>query len=305
MFAFGGFNGSDLNTMEAYSPATNTWATLPSMPTARHALAGAAAPCPRGVDGLEGTCVFAIGGRNGSGFLSTVEAYSPATNTWATLPSMPTARESLAGATAPCPKGVDGREGTCVFAIGGDNPGFLNTVEAYSPSANTWATLPSMPTARTALAAAAAPCPKGVDGLRGTCVFAIGGFGGTFLNTVEAYSPSANTWATLPPLPTARDGLAAATAPCPDVLRGTCVYAVGGHNDGVFLSTVETYSSSANTWATLPPLPTARELLAAGSAPCPDGVDRPCVYAVGGDNPSVLNTAEAFDIDIDIDDGHR
>ncbi|TFV32081.1 hypothetical protein E4K10_14680 [Streptomyces sp. T1317-0309] len=84
--------------------AQGVWLTLPHLNTARQSLAGATAPCPKGVAGLSGTCVYAIGGNDGTGVVGTLEAYSPATNRWVALPSMPTARQSLAGAAAPCPK---------------------------------------------------------------------------------------------------------------------------------------------------------------------------------------------------------
>ncbi|MFJ9448022.1 Kelch repeat-containing protein [Kitasatospora sp. NPDC101235] len=300
VYALGGFfapPNTFLNTVEAYSPATNTWATLPSMPTARASLAATTAPCPDDVDGLKGTCVYALGGRNATnGALNTVEAFSPATNTWKTLPSLPTGRSGLAAATAPCPEGVDGLKGKCVYAYGGGNA--LSTVEAFSPATNTWATLPSMPTGSVDMAGAAAPCPKHVKGLEGTCVYAAGGNGQTvtFLNTLQAYSPATNTWKTLPSMPTARSDLAGAAAPCPDVLEGACVYAVGGTPDFTrTLGTTETYSPASNIWATLPPMPTARQDLAAASAPCPDRLKGTCVYAFGGDNSSGdLHTLEAF-----------
>jgi hypothetical protein len=298
VYAIGGNNGTYLSTAEAYSPATKTWATLPSMPTARRYLAGATAPCPTGAGGLTGTCVYAIGGRNSSGFLGTAEAYSPATKTWATLPPMPTARSALAGATAPCPTGAGGLTGTCVYAIGGYNGAFLSTVEAYSPATNTWATLPSVATARSDLAGATAPCPTGASGLRGTCVYAIGGFNGIFaLNTVEAYSPATNVRSTLPSLPTARADLAGATARCPTGaggLKGTCVYAIGGNNGGK-RSTVEAYSPAAKVWATRPSMPAARDSLAGATAPCPGALHHTCVYAIGGSSGGafgLLNTAE-------------
>ncbi|MFF3879075.1 Kelch repeat-containing protein [Streptomyces sp. NPDC001978] len=289
--------------------AQGVWVNLPSLPTARFAPAGAAAPCPADVAGLRGTCVYALGGQHGISLLDTVEAYSPATNTWAALPSMPTARRTLAGAAAPCPADVAGLRGTCVYALGGFNgggPSSSNTVEAYSPATNTWAALPSMPTARGTLAGAAAPCPADVAGLRGTCVYALGGFNGSSpfpLGTVEAYSPATNTWAALPSMPTARGTQAGAAAPCPNRLRSTCVYAVGGSNDsspGDSMGTVEAYSPASNTWAALPSMPTARENPAGAAAPCPGAPRSPCVYAVGGFNPQpggeLGSAAEAFAI---------
>jgi kelch-like protein 18 len=86
---------------------------------------------------------------------------------------MPTPRAVLAAAT-----GADGR----IYAMGGWSAGGpLNTVEAYSPSTNSWTSVASMPTGRQSLAAAA-----GTDGR----IYAMGGYGpGGYLNTVEAYTP--------------------------------------------------------------------------------------------------------------------
>ncbi|WP_353961755.1 kelch repeat-containing protein [Streptomyces sp. NBC_01619] len=298
------------------------------MPTARAFLAGATAPCPQNVDGLKGTCVYAIGGIHDEGLLSdAVEAYSPATNTWVTLPSLPAPRSNLAATTAPCPQNVDGLKGTCVYAIGGirgENPLLSSVVEAYSPATNTWVTLPSMPTRRSFLSAATTSCPQNVDGLDGTCVYAIGGrdlFAA--LNTVEAYSPATNTWATLPSMPTARAGLQGSAAHCPQTIDGlsrtACVYAIGGFDENSpALNTVEAYNPASNTWTALPSMPTARALLAGAGAACPRLSDekkpatlwgtvqgsllgnprhRPtCVYAAGGaaDNSTPLDTLEAY-----------
>jgi hypothetical protein len=87
------------------------------MPTARYDLAAAA-----GADGQ----IYVFGGDNGSAILSTVQAYNPATNSWTTKTSMPTAREDEAAAPR---LGADGQ--IYVFG-GGDSNGLLSTVEAYS-----------------------------------------------------------------------------------------------------------------------------------------------------------------------------
>ncbi|WP_353961748.1 kelch repeat-containing protein [Streptomyces sp. NBC_01619] len=253
------------------------WLTGPAMPTARAFLAGATAPCPPNVEGLKGTCVYTIGGLNGTSAANALEAYSPATNTWATLPPMPAPRSDLAATTAPCPQHVNGLKGVCVYAIGGvrgERPLISNAVEAYSPATNTWATLPSMPTKRSLTGAATTLCPRHIDGLKGTCVYAVGGRGFfAALNTVEAYSPATNTWATLPSMPTAHAGLHGNAARCPkeaDDLRTTmCVYAIGGFNETFpALDTVEAYNPVSNVWATLPSIATARALPAGAAAPC-------------------------------------
>ncbi|MDX6313857.1 MAG: hypothetical protein QOF44_3321, partial [Streptomyces sp.] len=239
VYAIGGYGAKTgdpavvSNTVEAYSPATNGWITLPTLPTARQGLAGVKAPCPEdlGVP-LRGTCVYALGGITATGAtpVRTAEVYSPATNTWGTLPDMNIPRAYLGGAAAACPSGL-GLHGTCVYAIGGitgtgPTAAVTNEVEVYSPAANMWVTLATMTTARSDLATVGAPCPRGV--VNG-CVYAIGGSDGTTsLDTVEVYSPATNAWVSLPGIPTARRGLMGTAANCPKAPKERCVYAIGG-----------------------------------------------------------------------------
>jgi N-acetylneuraminic acid mutarotase len=87
---------------------------------------------------------------------------------------MPTGREFVAAATGP-----DGRIYAIGGALGGPGVGDTNSVEAYTPGTNSWATVASMPTARAGFAAATGP-----DGR----IYAIGGnHGSGVVNTVEAY----------------------------------------------------------------------------------------------------------------------
>jgi hypothetical protein len=149
-----------------------------------------------------------------------------------------------------------------------------------------------MPTPRGLLAVVAARCPFGSSR---TCVYAIGGYVATALNTNEIYNPATNTWSTGPAMPTARLSLGAAAAPCPasNVPAG-CVYAIGGHN-GTFLNTVEVYNTFTNTWFTEPPMPTKRYQLAAASARCLSGqTGGSCVYAIDGSYGVELTTNEAL-----------
>ncbi|MFC5720808.1 Kelch repeat-containing protein [Streptomyces gamaensis] len=298
VYVAGGFDGrAALRTTQAYSPATGVWATLPDMPTARSSLTGAAAPCPQGVERLKGECVYAIGGNGGSGVLSAVEAYSPATGVWAALPGLPTAREALAGAAAPCPVGAARTQGVCVYAMGGFRDGAgRDTVEAYSPRTGAWTALPALPTARFAPAGAAAPCP---DAEEHTCVYVIGGRdSGGFQNRVETFRPATGTWATAPALPTARDAMAVAVAPCPPTAgarRPGCVYTAGGFRGTDGLRTAEVFGLVRGGWAALPALPTGRYELAGTGAPCPGAVERTCVYAIGGhDGGGLLSVVEVL-----------
>jgi PKD repeat protein len=228
IYAIGGNPGSFpyLSTVEEYDPATNAWTTKASMLTARQAFAA----------GVVNNKIYAIGGCNVSGcstpFLSTVEEYDPATNTWATKASMPTGRIYLA-------VGVVNNK---IYAIGGCADSscstYFSTVEEYDPATNTWtncgSTCSSMTTARGYLAA----------GVVNNRIYAIGGninSGNTSLATVEEYDPATNTWAncgsTCLSMPTARGSLAVGVV-------SNKIYAIGS------LTTVEegTLSGSLPTW---------------------------------------------------------
>jgi N-acetylneuraminic acid mutarotase len=233
--------------------------TIVPMPTARNLFAGTL-----GQDGR----IYAIGGWN-YGYLNTVEAYDSNTNTWSSLPSMPTARYYLGAASA------NGR----IYAIGGTTAtqAAIDTAEAYDPTSNSWSTVAPMPTAREALAVVAASNGK---------IFAIGGYDGTrAVSTVEVYDPVHDSWSAAAPMPTARFALAAAIGP------DGRIYAVGGTDGTTVLTTVEAYDISTNTWTTVASMLTGRRDLAAASS-------GGRIFAIGGDpgtSPSTISSAmEAY-----------
>ncbi|MFF4430535.1 Kelch repeat-containing protein [Streptomyces sp. NPDC001513] len=169
VYVFGGLNGTsdgvtELATVEEYDPASNTWATLPVMQTTRSGHAGAAAPCP-GQSNPRHLCVYAISGISPN--TPAVEAYDPVLGSWQSVADNPSGRIGAAAATAPCPEGISNG---CIYVVGGTTT--PTTLEAYTPVTNTWVTLPSLPTGRTTLGAAAAPCPKNA---KHHCVYAVGG----------------------------------------------------------------------------------------------------------------------------------
>jgi N-acetylneuraminic acid mutarotase len=138
--------------------------------------------------------------------------------------------------------------------------------------AGAWTSMASMPTARGALAADV------VNGM----LYAVGGYNGTALATVEAYDPASNTWTSnLPPMPTARYFLAAG------VVNGT-LYAVGGCCSGaLYVGTVDAYDGA--TWTAKASMPTRRRSLGVG-------VVNGMLYAVGGFSNSGVgtDTVEAY-----------
>jgi len=197
------------------STSGDSWRIVASMPTARTLLGVATATNGK---------IYAIGGKNNSNELGTVEEYDPATNTWTTKANMPTPRQNLSVTAASNGK---------VYAIGGeihhDPASAFNTVEEYDPATNTWTTKANMPT------------PRGWFGsaYSNGKIYAIGGMNSTgSLSTVEAYDPATNTWTTCASMPTARWPVGVAAT------SNGKIYAIGG--DGY--STVEEYDPVTDTW---------------------------------------------------------
>lgn len=210
-----------LTTLEVFSLKQRGWVTLTGMPTGRWSLGAAI-----GVDGK----LYAIGGRGGdcgADLLGTVEAYDPATGSWAPRAAMPTPRWQVGVAA-----GANGK----LYAIGGEDASgsALNVVEEYDPLTDTWTRKGNMPAPNRLFATVAASNGK---------IYTIGGYGVS--NRVWEFDPVADTWTEKAPMPTSRDGLGAA-----QVLNGR-VYAAGGFGPGaVRLATVEVYDPAADTWAT-------------------------------------------------------
>jgi N-acetylneuraminic acid mutarotase len=116
--------GPNVDTVEAYNPATNMWKKAASMPTPRFVLAAT-----KGSDGR----IYAIGGGSPGpptpAALGTVEAYSPATKTWTAIASLPTPRYGL-GATSSGGR-IYAIGGRCVECLQSPKPGA--EVDSYTP----------------------------------------------------------------------------------------------------------------------------------------------------------------------------
>ena len=162
--------GSSDRALWAYDPATGEWQTdLPEMPTERNHLSVAEA------DGR----LFAVGGRvsglGGSRNLTVVESYDPATNTWESLPEMPTGRGGMAAGT------IDGR----IHTGGGEDLASGSTHaehEVFDTATGTWSVADDLPTPRHGIGSAV------VDGRW----YLIGGGTQAGLSTsdvVEVFSP--------------------------------------------------------------------------------------------------------------------
>jgi len=242
-------SATNLVTVEAYTPGSNSWTNVASLPHGRLSLAVA-----KGGDGR----IYAIGGYDIDGcscYSAETDAYNTGTNNWSTVAAMPTAREFPAAAA-----GTDGK----IYVFGGyANTGISNKLEIYTPGTNHWAAGTAMPTPRYGATAVTTP-----DGN----IYVIGGYesGVRVLRTVEMYNPTTNAWATKANMPTPRFLLAGALG------SDGQIYAIGGENDtSTYLSAVEAYDPTLNAWTAAASMPTARNSLAAASLDSR-------IYAVGG-----------------------
>ena len=287
---------------------SGAWVSRAPMPTARRALAVAAA------NGL----VYAIGGANPSGtVLRTMQAYNPTANGWTTKASIPAARQGGNGAVT--------LNGIVYLAGGEDATGALTrTLYAYNAGTNVWSTRASMPaygacggsavisgriyvfsgctrsstgarldagllhrynpTTNSWATLKAAPVThfRPVVGAIGGKLYVVGGNNGsgTAMRRVDMYDPATNTWSSRKGMPTARTNAGAA-------IIGGKLYVVGGRNTA-YLNTVEAYDPVANAWTSRGTMPTARAALGVGGV---SGL----LYAVGGRNSTpALATSERF-----------
>ena len=128
-----------LKAVEMYDPETDTWVRKQDMPRRRMAF---------GIGVVAGK-IYAIGGtvidiQPGAPWrVDLVEAYDPATDTWAKRADMPTRRRAVKAAVI----------GDTLYAIGGrgwppagGGGPFLRTIEVYEPRINRWTKRPDMPT---------------------------------------------------------------------------------------------------------------------------------------------------------------
>lgn len=131
--AVGGNDRGSITAHDVYDPARDAWTSRAPLPVGRDHLALVA-------DAASGK-LYAFGGRIGTYAHNTdyVDAYDPATDTWAERSRMPTARSGIAAASV---------SGT-IYVIGGENPrGVFTQVEAYDPASDRWSQATPLPTGR-------------------------------------------------------------------------------------------------------------------------------------------------------------
>jgi N-acetylneuraminic acid mutarotase len=246
IYAIGGLGGSSL--VEVYNPATDSWSARTPMPTPRYGFTA--------VVGNDGK-IYTIGGQYGSvgsdGNSVVVEAYNPATDTWATLPSLPEGRDNPAATVA--------LDGTIYVTGGFCNSLFqvLSTTVKLAPGGTSWvAVTPAMTSQRQAHAMA-----RTADGK----LYAFGGYNNSATHaSFEYMMPGTPGWNTLPPMTQGRRYFAA-------TVRSDKIYAIGGLPGD---ATVEVYTPATNSWSRAPSLPAGRDSHAAVTLP--DGR----IFVIGG-----------------------
>ncbi len=206
LYLIGGFREatwSPSGAVRIYDPATRAWQDGAPMPTPRGALALAV------VDGkihaIGGTAEAAAGraphehgASREDNSVATHEVYDPATNAWSRLAPMPTPRNHIGAAV------VGGKIHVVAGRVNGDME--LTTHEIFDPAANAWKAAPPIPTGRSGIAVVAHLGKIYVFGGETVGLIRTKSF-----DEAERFDPVAGRWERLPPIPTARHGLGAAS----------------------------------------------------------------------------------------------
>ncbi len=138
LYVIGGV-GPDSHQLWTYDLTGEAWSTdLAPLPTRREHLAAVA---------LDGKIVVIAGRWNGIN-LPVVEAYDPATDTWTSLPDLPTPRSGLTAAVVKDRIHVTGGEAL-------NSSLTFDQHEVYDSLTNSWETFPPLPTARHGLTSVA------------------------------------------------------------------------------------------------------------------------------------------------------
>ena len=89
--------------------------------------------------------------------------------------------------------------------------------------------------------------------VRGNHLYALGGFQGEILSSVETYSPQMNAWVPLAPMDSVRNFPAGVAHPASGLL-----YVCGGFDGRALSASVEAYDPSTGRWAYVPSMSKGR-----------------------------------------------
>jgi N-acetylneuraminic acid mutarotase len=274
IYVMGGENeaGRPLAEMDIYDINANAWSVGPALPTPRSFPVASLLQNPNIINGTHNGIVVA-GGRLADGSITPiVEEWVAETNTWYERTPMPDARFAAAGGWVNQAGPVDGGF-IGVWAIGGQGTsGLFDTLTRFSYDLDYTRRLAPLTTGRFLHGAVS------LD--RNIYLFG----GRDFQEVLEGYifDPETETYAAMPALPSAQNGLAAIA------VNGT-LYAIGGANQfGLSVPHVRVYDPADRTWTDKRPMSVARSEAAVTRV----GSD---IYVIGGENNGALQTVEIYD----------
>ena len=205
------------DTVEAYSPDTDTWRDLPNLPE----------PIHHGMAAVFAERLFALGGYSSGG--------DPVDSMWELVGDAWIDRPPLPGAVG---AGAAVVVDDWVYVVGGSPDGGFYR---YHPESNAWAELPGPAVQREHLTAAS----------RDGEVWAIAGrWQGEIFDTIEIYNSESQTWRSGPNLNEARSGFGA-------VAIGERIVVAGGElfSPEAALTSVEMLDADGAAWVLIDPLP--------------------------------------------------
>ena len=228
VYSFGGIaNNTAIANAYKYTPATNSWIPIASLPAPRGWFSAAS----------DGTYIYLLGGVD-QNFTTTATLwrYDPVSNTYNT---------SLPSYTIPTYFHASVYLNGKIYRVGGRDAGAADYhVEVYNIGTNTWSMAANYPFANYSLMAAA------LD------VYIYAGGGSNFPDKTYRYDPNTNTWddSAIADLPAYRSAAASG------VYNGRWILAGGDVNFGIS-SSVMAWDPASNTWSNLPNMVQARDNL--------------------------------------------
>ena len=232
VYSFGGIaNNTAIANAYKYSPATNTWTPIASLPAPRGWFSGT----------TDGTYVYLLGGVDQNfNTTATLWRYDPISNTYNTsLPSYTIPTYFHASAY------INGK----IYRIAGRAIGTDFHVEVYTIATNTWSMAANYPFANHSLMAVAL----------GNYIYA--GGGNASPDKTWRYDPSTDTWddAAVADLPAGRSAAASSA------YNGRWLLAGGDVNFAISTSTIA-WDPATNAWSNLANMVQARDYLAGATA---------------------------------------
>lgn len=183
-----------------------------------------------------GLSVYQIGGQSENGVLNDVVVLNTLERTVGSGPAKPTAVSHASAAV------LYGE----IYVVGGiDGTGApVGTVEAYSPTANGWRPIASLPTPTSGALTLAIQ--------NANALFVFGGYDGeTAVSTAYRYDLNADSWEALPDMPVARANAAGGFV-------NNEFYVVGGENESGTLTSCARFSLTEGSWSECPQMENAR-----------------------------------------------